>query len=224
MKYVLLLDALLIAACVWLGVRLVRDWRATANAYQVSKIVAPSVAVKQAMEKQKSPEALQKNYMVIASRNLFSPDRNDQLAQEEAAKVRPPKPILYGVINLKDAKVAMMTIPGSNDFRSIKEGEKIGEYTLTKILINKVQLQLGSEEMEASTEEQPKVIPAPTAPIAAAGAGGKIVSVSASEGPGASTAASNPAGAPPVQPPPGVACKGKWVKTLFGMVCVEDTK
>jgi hypothetical protein len=224
-KYVLLLDALLIAMCVWMGVSLRRQWMANAAAYQVSRIVAPTVAMKQAVEMQASAEALRKNYMVIASRSLFSPDRNDQIVQEETAKARPPKPILFGVINLSEAKLAMMSPPGSRDFRSLKLGDKIGEYTLTRILSNKVELQWGSETVETTTEEQPKNIPAPVTPVVGGGAGGKVVSVSGSEGEAPSVSASGSTNAAPAQPPSGQGpCKGRWVKTLFGMVCSEDTK
>ncbi|MGB7624935.1 MAG: hypothetical protein WBN92_21515 [Terriglobia bacterium] len=227
MKYVILLDLLLVAVCVWMGLALRRQWLANAAAYQVSRIVAPSVALKQAVEKQKSAETLRKNYMVIASRNLFSPDRNDQIAKEDVAKTRPPKPILFGVINLSEAKLAMMSAPGSRDFRSLKVGDKIGEYTLTRILSNKVEMQWGSETVETTTEEQPKTIPAPVTPVMAGGAGpgGKVVSVSGSEGTVSSTSASGPANASQAQPPAGQGpCKGRWVKTLFGMVCSEDAK
>ncbi|MBZ5554118.1 MAG: hypothetical protein LAO21_15485 [Acidobacteriia bacterium] len=225
MKYIILLNLLLIALCVWIGVSLRRQWLANAAAYQVSRIVAPSVAMKQAVEKQKSADALRKNYMVIASRNLFSPDRNDQIAREDTVKTRPPKPVLFGVINLKDAKLAMMSSPGTRDFRSLKVGDKIGEYTLTRILANKVEMQWGTETVETTTEEQPKNIPAPVTPVVGAGAGGKVVSVSGSEGGAASNGASGPANAGQAQPPAGQGpCKGRWVKTLFGMVCSEDTK
>lgn len=227
MKYVLLLDVLLIAVCVWMGLAVRRQWLANARTYQVSRILAPSVAMQQAVEKQKSGEALRKNYMVIASRNLFSPDRNDQIAHEEAAKARPPKPVLFGVINLKEATLAMMSPPGSRDFRSLKVGDKIGEYTLTRILANKVELQWGSETVETTTEEQPKTIPAPVTPVVGAGAGarGKVVSVSGSEGQASSASASGSTNAAPAQPPAGQGpCKGKWIKTLFGMVCSEDAK
>ncbi|MBZ5535378.1 MAG: hypothetical protein LAO31_05430 [Acidobacteriia bacterium] len=224
-KHIILLDALLIALCLWMGVGLRRQWLANAAVYQVSRIVAPSVAMKQAVAKQKSAEALRKNYMVIASRNLFSPDRNDQIAREDIAKVRPPKPVLFGVINLKDAKLAMMSSPGSRDFRSLKVGDKIGEYTLTRILPNKVELLWGSETVETTTEEQPRTIPAPVAPVVGGGAGGKVVSVSGSEGGASSASASGPTNAAPAQPPAGQGpCKGHWVKTLFGMVCSEDSK
>jgi hypothetical protein len=227
MKYVLLLDLLLIAVCVWIGLVLRRQWLANAATYQVSRIVAPSVAMKQAVEKQKSAEALRKNYMVIASRNLLSPDRNDQITLEDVAKTRPPKPVLFGVINLSEAKLAMMSAPGSRDFRSLKVGDKIGEYTLTRILSNKVELQWGNEKVETTTEEQPKTIPAPVTPVIAGGAGtgGKVVSVRGSEGTGPSTSASGSNNSSQTQPPAGQGpCKGRWVKTLFGMVCSEDTK
>ncbi|MFI5174825.1 MAG: hypothetical protein ACHQKY_08215 [Terriglobia bacterium] len=226
MKYLLLLDLLLVAVCVWMGLALRRQWLANAAAYQVSRIVAPSVTLKQAVEKQKSAEALRKNYMVIASRNLLSPDRNDQIAQEDVARPRPPKPVLFGVINLSEAKLAMMSSPGTRDFRSLKVGDKIGEYTLTRILSNKVELKWENETVETTTEEQPKTIPTPVTPVVAAGAGagGKVVSVNGSEG-ASSNSASGSNNASPARPPAGQGpCKGRWVKTLFGMVCSEDAK
>jgi|GEM_PF-6641697 len=223
-KHVLLLDALLIALCAWMAMKIHRDWMATAAADEVSKIIAPSMAMKQAVEKQKSAEALQRNYMVISSRNLFSPDRNDQIPREEVNKPRPPKPILYGVINLTDAKLAMMSTPGSIALQSLKEGDKIGEYTLTKIQMNEVQLQWGSETVKATTAEQPKQIPAPTIPASAGSSASKVVSVNPAEG-AATTSSAGTGNASPVQPPQGLGpCKGKWVKTLFGMVCSEDAK
>jgi hypothetical protein len=224
MKYVLLLDAVLLAAGIWLGMQLRKQWLVTAEANQVSKITASNEILKQAMDKQKSPEALQKNYMVIASRNLFSPDRNDQVLKEEA-RPRPPKPVLFGILNLKETRLAMMSPPNTRDLRSLKEGDKIGEYTLTKIFTNKVQLQWGNETVEVSTEEQPQVISAPNAPSLAGNAGGKVVSVSpsGSGGQGSAVTGSTTTASQP-QPQNPASCKGYWVKTLFGMVCIDDSK
>lgn len=226
MKHILLLDALLIAACVWLGVRFYAQWQAMAAANQVSNIVAPSAAMKNVLDKQKSPDTLQKNYMVIATRNLFSPDRNDQISKDDAAKSRPPKPILFGVLHLKDATLAMMSPPDSREFHSLKVGDKIGEYTLTRILVNKVELKWGNETVEASTDEQPKPI-APPLSTAAGNAGSiesKVVSVASSGSGSTSGSAAGSSVAPPPTPQNPGACKGRWVKTLFGQSCVEDGK
>jgi hypothetical protein len=221
MKWVLLLDALLLAGCVWLGMHFRNQWHATAEANQVSKIVPPSVALKQAMEKQKTAEALQRNYLVIASQNLFSADRNDQIAKEAAEKPRPPKPILFGVMNLTDVQLALMSTPDSRVLRSLKVGETIGEYKLTKILMNKVELQYGNEIVEATTEEQPKFVAAPNAPAAQSGSGGRVVSVDS--GSAVQPVASSTPAQQPVAPGKG-PCKGKWVPSLFGPLCDESAK
>ncbi|MDD5544819.1 MAG: hypothetical protein PHX83_16755 [Acidobacteriia bacterium] len=222
LKHILLLDVILLAACVGLGAQLKRQWVSTAEQDEVSRIVPPRVAMKNAAEKQKTPEALEKNYLVIATRNLFSPDRSDQIVQA-AAKVRPPKPILYGVLNLKDVQVALMSTPDNRESHSYKVGDKIGEYTLTKIAFNKVQLRWGDESVETTTEDQPKTIAAPSTPTLAGNTGGKVVSVNSGGSPesaGEGTSTGRPAGIPITQG----TCKGRWVKTLFGMSCVEDSK
>lgn len=225
MKYLLLLDALLMAACVWMGVSFRRQWGATAAAYQVSNIQPGSVALKKAVEKQKSPQEFQKNYFSISSRNLFSPDRNDQIQLDVAAKPRPPKPILFGILKLTDAQLALMSTPDSREFRSLKVGEKMGEYTLTKILVNKVELKYENETVEATTEEQPRVVSAPVYPTAASGSPSeKVVSVSAGSGDASSALSPANSSSAAARPEASGSCKGKWVRTLFGMTCVEDQK
>lgn len=224
-KYLLLLDVLLIAACVWMGVRLRGQWMATATLDQVANIQPASVSLKKAVEKQKTPAGFQTNYLVISSRNLFSPDRNDQIPKEEAPKPRPPKPVLYGVMNLTETKLALMSTPDTQVFKSLKVGEKIGEYILTKILVNKVELKYENETVEASTEEQPRPIAPPLygGGIPSPGADSRVVSVSG----GGSAAVGSSNSSSPAVPSPATtqaACKGRWVKTLFGETCLEDQK
>jgi hypothetical protein len=223
MKYILLLDALLLALCLGLGSHLRRQWIDTANQYQLSKIVAPSEAIKNILAKQRSSEELQKNYAVIASRNLFSPDRNDTIASVEQEKPRPPKPILYGILNLKETRLAMMSPPDKQDFVSLKAGDKIGEYTLSKILINSVELKWGKETVTATTEEQPKSVQAAAMPpVTNGGTGGRVVTVESTGGastqvaPGATL---NPTGQPNQAPG---ANKGRIINTPFGPKRVED--
>lgn len=224
-KYLLLLDALLVAACVWMGVTLHRQWLATANLYQVSNVQPASVSLRKAIEKQRTPAGFQRNYLVISSRNLFSPDRNDQIPREEAAKPRPPKPILYGVMNLTETKLALMSSPDNQEFKSLKVGEKIGEYTLTKILVNKVELKYENETVEASTEEQPRPIAAPVygGGIPSPGSDSRVVSLSSSGSAAVGSSDASSASAPRPATTQ-AACKGRWVKTLFGETCVEDQK
>jgi hypothetical protein len=223
MKYILLLDALLLALCLGLGSHLRHQWIDTANQYQLSRIVAPSEAIKNILAKQRSSGELQKNYLVIASRNLFSPDRNDTIAPVEQDKPRPPKPILYGILNMKETRLAMMSPPDKQDFVSLKAGDKIGEYTLTKIFVNSVELKWGNETVTATTEEQPKSVQAAAAsPVAGGGTGGRVVTVGPTGG------ASNqgiPGATFNVPGQPGQAsatCKGKLINTPFGPKCIED--
>ena len=58
MKYILLLDALLLALCLGLGSHVRRQWIDTANQYQLSRIVAPSEAIKNILAKRRIVEAL----------------------------------------------------------------------------------------------------------------------------------------------------------------------
>ncbi len=221
MKYILLLDAVLIALGVWQGFRLHRQWLENAARFSLSRIVPPSETLKKVLAMQKSPAELEKNYMVIATRNPFSPDRSDVLEKVEA-KPRPPKPILYGILNLQDTKLAMMSSPDRRDFKSLHVGDPIGEYTLTKILVNTVELKWETETVTASTEEQPRVVAAPsTAALPGATTGGKVVSVESSTKTADAEAGSAKSNA---QAAPAGQCKGKWIKTLFGMVCSEEGK
>ncbi len=89
------------------------------------------------------------SYNVISEKNIFSPERKEFPAPA-AAIAEVPKPIipaqvvLYGVVIAGDYQSAIVSIPdrphgkGERGTQVIKSGEKIGEYTLAKILPDRI--------------------------------------------------------------------------------------
>ena len=73
----------------------------------------------------------------IAAKNLFSADRNNQLAAPESSQTGPPPPvpIVLGTLKLGESYEALMSEGDSarRGARRVKQGEQIGSYRVTEI-------------------------------------------------------------------------------------------
>src|SRR5690242_10883661 len=110
--------------------RLAGDWKRGNERYRTLNQRVQMAALPVMPAAQASPAATD-----IVSRNLFSPDRNNNRAQVQQAQ--PPLPVVMGTMRLGDGYEALMAEGGSAAsaarFRRVKEGEQIGGYTVSKI-------------------------------------------------------------------------------------------
>jgi hypothetical protein len=92
----------------------------------------------------------------ISEKNIFSPERKDfPLPGAEGKKpVVRPKIILYGVTIAGDYQAASIVNPGrplrkgERETMTLKIGDKVGEYTLAKILSDRVSLEAQGDTFE----------------------------------------------------------------------------
>lgn len=114
------------------------------------KPVVPSV-----IGAQKDPTSI-KSYISIAEKNIFSPERKDfpiPAGNGKKELVR-PQVVLYGVTIVGDYQAASIANPGrplgkgEREMFSVKPGERIGEYKLTKILSDRITLEAEGDTFE----------------------------------------------------------------------------
>lgn len=104
---------------------------------------------------EKNPTSI-KSYIAIAEKNIFSPERKDfpiPAGNGKKELVR-PQVVLYGVTILGDYQAASIANPGrplrkgERETFSVKPGERIGEYRLTKILSDRITLEAEGDTFE----------------------------------------------------------------------------
>ena len=104
---------------------------------------------------EKNPTSI-KSYISIAEKNIFSPERKDFPVPAGNGKkelVR-PQVVLYGVTIIGDYQAASISNPGrplrkgERETFSVKQGERIGEYKLTKILSDRITFEAEGDTFE----------------------------------------------------------------------------
>lgn len=140
-----------------------------------------------------------KSFVFIASKNVFSPERTDFPvvvppggADAKGKPVARPQILLFGITLFGDYQSATVSTPGNplrkgeRETMTLKPGDKVGEYQLSKILPDRVTLEAGEDSFDVllydpksprqrsyvKTEAKPAAIttigptpaPAPTAP------------------------------------------------------------
>jgi hypothetical protein len=150
----------------------------------------------------------------VVAKNLFSPDRNNTLQQETAARVRQPVPVVFGTMKLGESYEALMSEAaqgGNRRFRRVKVGEQFAGYTVAEIRDEAVVVESEGQRTtvnvyESAKDAAPRVTPAP----AGAPASAPVVESSANAGPpptpentfpAGSVAPAASTGAPLVLPP-----------------------
>jgi len=108
---------------------------------------------------QKESTAIQ-SYVFAAERNIFHPERKDfpilisSVAELPKKPVVRPKIILYGVTFVGDYQSASIVNPGrplqkrERELMTLKLGDRIGEYQLTKILPDRIIMEGGEDTFE----------------------------------------------------------------------------
>ena len=110
----------------------------------------PAVALKET--------APREAFNTIAEKNVFNPDRKEfSTAEAAAAAAKPlarPQISLYGVVIAENYQFASIINPGrplhkgERETKTIKIGDLIGEYKLTKILSDRIVMEAGEDSFE----------------------------------------------------------------------------
>jgi hypothetical protein len=97
------------------------------------------------------------SFRVIAEKNVFHPERQEFPSQPGAAPIKPvtrPPITLYGVVMVGDYQSATIINPGrplrkgEREAKTLKVGDMVGEYKLTKILPDRIVMQGGEDSFE----------------------------------------------------------------------------
>jgi hypothetical protein len=129
-----IINVVLLALAVVLGLKLRGDWM---NTKQQQKAVDASekAAATPGATAPNAASAAVPGAELIASNNLFSPDRNNVQAQVADVTPPPPDPQLLGSMNVGSGRIALMVDgaaqPGTAP-HPVREGEMIGGYKLVK--------------------------------------------------------------------------------------------
>ena len=100
--------------------------------------------------------SLRESFVVIAEKNIFHPDRKEFLTlTAEQPKATPrPQIQLYGVMITDDVQTASIANPtkplpkGEREIKTIKIGDRVGDYKLTQILSDRVTLEAPGDTYE----------------------------------------------------------------------------
>jgi len=92
----------------------------------------------------------------IAEKNIFNPERKEfpLLTVESTKPIVRPQILLYGVVIGDDYQTASIVYPGrpmqkgEREIKTLKIGDRIGDYQLTKILPDRVTLEAGGDSFE----------------------------------------------------------------------------
>lgn len=179
----LLLNLLLLAGLVFIGRELRSNWRAARareaamRARQVKPPAPPPVT--QAVPPQPVVAA---GYIDVAQQTLFAKDRNPNVVvEQEKPKPIPAFPKLYGVMNLGDGVLAILS-DGRTRQKPYRPGDQVGDFKLTEIQADSLvfewdqkkfpkkfsELQDKTAEPASAVESTPRQAAAPVTPAAPA--------------------------------------------------------
>jgi hypothetical protein len=160
-----LLNAALAAVAILMGVRLAAEWRRGNERYEelVRRSEAtPAVPIIAGTEAQ-SPAVGE-----IVSNNLFSPDRSNDRPQEEVAPVSAALPVVIGTMRFGPDYEALMAEaggqPGTQRFRRVKIGGRVGPYTVTEIRDDAVVVEMRGQRAVVNVYQSAKSVRAAAAP------------------------------------------------------------
>ncbi len=116
----------------------------------------------EAPDKSKEPSAkktaFQSDYIIIAERNLFNPERRIPEPVNEEAVVARPDFVLYGTMMIGDVKIAYMediktplSTPGRGKRQqALRKGERLSGYTLDEVYQDRVLMVKDDDEVEVN--------------------------------------------------------------------------
>lgn len=186
----IILNGVLAVAALWLAWRLATEWgRANLRYAALAEAKAQAAAPLLPNLPQSPPPAVQD----IVAQNVFSPDRNNALAQPVKAAPPPPVPVVFGTMKLGADYEALLAEGGGRGYRRVKQGEEFGGYTVAEIRDEKVILDFHGRKTTVDVYQSANSVPRPAA-VPAAPAAPNVEKTSAQ--PPAPPAASQAAPAP----------------------------
>ncbi|OGP66025.1 MAG: hypothetical protein A2169_07295 [Deltaproteobacteria bacterium RBG_13_47_9] len=107
------------------------------------------------MAGQRNPTSIQ-SYISISEKNIFSPERKEFpiFGADSTKPMVRPQVVLYGVTIAGDYKAASIVNPGrpvtkgERELMTVKIGDSVGEYKLTKILSDRIRLEAAGDTFE----------------------------------------------------------------------------
>jgi hypothetical protein len=104
------------------------------------------------------PEGVQAaKYADVATKNLFSKDRNPTVVVEapkvEPPKVMPPLPVVYGVWTLSNGTKALMAEKSGASSKTVRPGDAIGDFKILAMDSNKVTFEWDGKPLERNIED-----------------------------------------------------------------------
>jgi len=210
-RLLLLLDAILLVAAAFLGVRLYEAWASRPPAAQVE---APAATAAETPPPPPAPASRPPltEYAVVAERNLFSPTRTEAAPEPPRptgtgpAAPPAPKPRLYGIVLLPEGRGrAYLEDVQRRRIFGYSEGDLVGDARLEQIKSDRVVLRRGGETFEVLLYDpsKPRQSAAPSGlQSPEAGVVGRPPAARAPVAPPPSTGVRQPPRPRPLVPPP----------------------
>jgi hypothetical protein len=144
-----------LALVIWQGAEVWKDAKAQRKAtvnVPLKKVTPPP------MTPAKKPDAVQSAaYADVASKNLFSKDRNPTVVVDppkvEPPKVMPALPVVYGVLGLPSGVKAIMAERPGGQSKPIQVGDTVGEFKVVALDLRKIKLEWDGRELERNLDE-----------------------------------------------------------------------
>jgi hypothetical protein len=96
-------------------------------------------------------------YADVATKNLFSKDRNPTVIVEpvkvEAPKPMPPLPVVYGVLTLPSGTKAIMAEKSGASSKTVHAGDAIGDFKILAMDANKVTFEWDGKPVERNIDD-----------------------------------------------------------------------
>ncbi|MSO22701.1 MAG: hypothetical protein EXQ58_05485 [Acidobacteria bacterium] len=181
-KQYLVLSVVLAGAAVCQAYLLIKQWQWHRDGHNLASLrpqTAGQGGVTRSIDKQPEPP----NYSAIVDNHLFVADRNSLIPPEPVvpeAKTLGPMPFLMGIMTLSGQDVALMISADprdGRDYRRLKVGESINEYKLTKILDQRVVMNVEGKDLEVRLNEPAKLVARDLIPNAPAPTSGSQVTI-----------------------------------------------
>jgi len=144
-----------LALVAWQGTEVWKDAKAQRKAtvnVPVKKITPPPMAPA------KKPDTVQSaTYADVASKNLFSKDRNPTVVGDppkvEPPKVMPGLPVVYGVLGLPSGVKAIMAEHPGAPSKPVEAGDTIGEFKVVALDLRKIKFEWDGRAIERDLDE-----------------------------------------------------------------------
>lgn len=235
-RNLMVINAGLVVFIAFAAHRIRTDWVAFNEAHQASQVQAEAETLTGVSTPTAVSPIAPADWTAVPGRNPFTFDRNDQpiviAAQSSAETVVGPKPVLFGTISLGKELMAMLGPGqgGNRGFKPMKTGEVLDGWQILEIHDKSVVIQardrketvLMNDPSAQVPREYTRTVAATAAPAASVSSAGASQSPQpSSPGPGSISSS------PDVQRPipldaNGQPRKGRWLKTPFGDVFVEE--